>query len=207
MVDISNLTLKEAHEGLKNKSFTALELIEESFKVAANSESVLHAHLLLMQDEAVADAKETDKRISKGKMLGELDGIPISIKDNMNLKGYGTTCSSKILANYVSPYDATVISKLKEKGTVFIGKTNLDEFAMGSSTENSAYGPSKNPWDPDCVPGGSSGGSAAAVSVGTALGSLGSDTGGSIRQPASFCGVVGFKPTYGTVSRLSLIHI
>ena len=205
MVDYNNLTIKEAHEGLKNKSFTALELIEESFNVAANSESVLHAHLLLMQDEALANAKETDKRILKGEMLGELDGIPISVKDNMNLKGYGTTCSSKILANYISPYDATVISKLKDKGSVFIGKTNLDEFAMGSSTENSAYGPSRNPWDPDYVPGGSSGGSAAAVSVGTALGSLGSDTGGSIRQPASFCGVVGFKPTYGTVSRYGLI--
>ena len=147
MVDYNNLTIKEAHEGLKNKSFTALELIEESFNVAANSESVLHAHLLLMQDEALANAKETDKRILKGEMLGELDGIPISVKDNMNLKGYGTTCSSKILANYISPYDATVISKLKDKGSVFIGKTNLDEFAMGSSTENSAYGPSRNPWD------------------------------------------------------------
>ena len=205
MVEYKNLTIKEAHEGLKNKSFTALELIEESFNVAANSESVLHAHLLLMQDEALANAKETDKRILKGEMLGELDGIPISVKDNMNLKGYGTTCSSKILANYISPYDATVISKLKDKGSVFIGKTNLDEFAMGSSTENSAYGPTRNPWNPDNVPGGSSGGSAAAVSVGTALGSLGSDTGGSIRQPASFCGVVGFKPTYGTVSRYGLI--
>ena len=205
MVELNNITIKKANEGLKNKSFSSLELTEELFKVAANSESVLHAHLVLMHDEAVKNAKETDDRIAKDAMLGELDGIPLSIKDNMNLKGYGTTCSSKILSNYISPYDATVIKRLRENGTIFVGKTNLDEFAMGSSTENSAYGPTKNPWDPDCVPGGSSGGSAAVVSVGSALGSLGSDTGGSIRQPASFCGVVGFKPTYGTVSRFGLI--
>ena len=205
MVELNNITIKKANEGLKNKSFSSLELTEELFKVAANSESVLHAHLVLMHDEAVKNAKETDDRIAKDGMLGELDGIPLSIKDNMNLKGYGTTCSSKILSNYISPYDATVIKRLRENGTIFVGKTNLDEFAMGSSTENSAYGPTKNPWDPDCVPGGSSGGSAAVVSVGSALGSLGSDTGGSIRQPASFCGVVGFKPTYGTVSRFGLI--
>ena len=205
MVDFNNLTIKKAHEGLKDKSFSALELTEELFKVAANSESVLHAHLVLMHDEAIKNAKKTDDRIAKGNMLGSLDGIPLSIKDNMNLKGYGTTCSSKILSNYVSPYDATVVKRLRENGTIFVGKTNLDEFAMGSSTENSAYGPTRNPWDPECVPGGSSGGSAAVVSVGSALGSLGSDTGGSIRQPASFCGVVGFKPTYGTVSRFGLI--
>ena len=205
MVEINNITIKKAHKGLKDKSFSSLELTEELFKVAANSESVLHAHLVLMYDEAVKKAKETDGRIAKDGMLGELDGIPLSIKDNMNLKGYGTTCSSKILSNYISPYDATVVKRLRENGTIFVGKTNLDEFAMGSSTENSAYGPTKNPWDPDCVPGGSSGGSAAVVSVGSALGSLGSDTGGSIRQPASFCGVVGFKPTYGTVSRFGLI--
>ena len=205
MVELNNITIKKANEGLKNKTFSSLELTEELFKVAANSESVLHAHLVLMYDEAVKNAKETDDRIAKDGMLGELDGIPLSIKDNMNLKGYGTTCSSKILSNYISPYDATVIKRLRENGTIFVGKTNLDEFAMGSSTENSAYGPTKNPWDPDCVPGGSSGGSAAVVSVGSALGSLGSDTGGSIRQPASFCGVVGFKPTYGTVSRFGLI--
>ena len=205
MVDFNNLTIKKAHEGLKDKLFSALELTEELFKVAANSESVLHAHLVLMHDEAIKNAKKTDDRIAKGNMLGLLDGIPLSIKDNMNLKGYGTTCSSKILSNYVSPYDATVVKRLRENGTIFVGKTNLDEFAMGSSTENSAYGPTRNPWDPECVPGGSSGGSAAVVSVGSALGSLGSDTGGSIRQPASFCGVVGFKPTYGTVSRFGLI--
>ena len=205
MVEINNITIKKAHKGLKDKSFSSLELTEEIFKVAANSESVLHAHLVLMHDEAVKKAKETDSRIAKDGMIGELDGIPLSIKDNMNLKGYGTTCSSKILSNYISPYDATVVKRLRENGTIFVGKTNLDEFAMGSSTENSAYGPTKNPWDPDCVPGGSSGGSAAVVSVGSALGSLGSDTGGSIRQPASFCGVVGFKPTYGTVSRFGLI--
>jgi aspartyl-tRNA(Asn)/glutamyl-tRNA(Gln) amidotransferase subunit A len=205
MKDLNNITIKEAHKGLKNKSFSAHELTSHLFQVAAESESVLHAHLILMQEQALKSAKDTDNRISKGEMLGLLDGIPLSIKDNMNLKGYGTTCSSKILSNYISPYDATVVKKLRENGTIFVGKTNLDEFAMGSSTENSAYGPTSNPWNPDYVPGGSSGGSATVVSVGSALGSLGSDTGGSIRQPASFCGVVGFKPTYGSVSRFGLI--
>ena len=205
MTDLNNITIKDAHEGLKSKSFSAHELMNHSFQIAAESESVLHAHLILMQDDALKSAQDTDNRILKGDMLGLLDGIPLSVKDNMNLKGYGTTCSSKILSNYISPYDATVVKKLRENGTIFIGKTNLDEFAMGSSTENSAYGPTSNPWDPDYVPGGSSGGSAAVVSVGSALGSLGSDTGGSIRQPASFCGVVGFKPTYGSVSRFGLI--
>ena len=205
MTDLNKITIKEAHEGLKNKSFSAHELANHSFQIAAESESVLHAHLILMQDEALKSAQDTDKRVLKGDMLGLLDGIPLSIKDNLNLKGNGTTCSSKILSNYISPYDATVVKKLRENGTIFVGKTNLDEFAMGSSTENSAYGPTSNPWDPDYVPGGSSGGSAAVVSVGSALGSLGSDTGGSIRQPASFCGVVGFKPTYGSVSRFGLI--
>jgi aspartyl-tRNA(Asn)/glutamyl-tRNA(Gln) amidotransferase subunit A len=204
-MNLSNSSISEINKLYKNKELKPSEVYEEVFTNASLSESIIHAHLKLFQEEGIQASKLSDERFAKGKQLSELDGIPIAIKDNINLKNHETTCSSKMLSNYISPYDATVITKLRNSGVVFTGKTNLDEFAMGSSTENSAFGPTKNPWNPEHVPGGSSGGSAAAVSVGSALASLGSDTGGSIRQPASFCGVVGFKPTYGTVSRYGLV--
>ena len=204
-MNIANLSISEISNLYKNKELKPSEVYKEVFTNASLSESIIHAHLKLFQDEATEASKLSDERYEKGNPLSDIDGIPIAIKDNINLKNHETTCSSKMLSNYVSPYDATVITKLRNNGVVFTGKTNLDEFAMGSSTENSAFGPTKNPWNPDHVPGGSSGGSAAVVSVGSAIASLGSDTGGSIRQPASFCGVVGFKPTYGTVSRYGLV--
>jgi aspartyl-tRNA(Asn)/glutamyl-tRNA(Gln) amidotransferase subunit A len=204
-MNVANLSISEISNLYKNKELKPSEVYEEVFTNASLSESIIHAHLKLFQDEATAASKLSDERYIKGNPLSDVDGIPIAIKDNINLKNHETTCSSKMLSNYVSPYDATVITKLRNSGVVFTGKTNLDEFAMGSSTENSAFGPTKNPWNPEHVPGGSSGGSAAVVSVGSAIASLGSDTGGSIRQPASFCGVVGFKPTYGTVSRYGLV--
>jgi len=204
-MNLLNSSISKINKLYKDKELKPSEVYEQVFNNAALSESIIHAHLKLFQEECIEASKLSDERFAKGKQLSQLDGIPIAIKDNINLKNHETTCSSKMLSNYVSPYDATVISKLRNSGVVFTGKTNLDEFAMGSSTENSAFGPTKNPWNPEYVPGGSSGGSAAVVSVGSALASLGSDTGGSIRQPASFCGVVGFKPTYGTVSRYGLV--
>ena len=202
---MADLTITQAAEALRSGTLTASELLERTLERAAFTEAELHAYLTIDADRARTAAAQSDERFAAGEPLGPLDGIPIALKDNMCTRGTETTCASQILAGYHPPYDATVVARLRAGGAVLTGKTNLDEFAMGSSTENSAYGPTRNPWDPARVPGGSSGGSAAAVSVGSALAALGSDTGGSIRQPAALCGVVGVKPTYGLVSRYGLI--
>lgn len=193
------------HDMLVNKEITSLELTQSVLARIDEVEGDVQAYLTITREEALAQAKAVDEKIAKGEEIAFLEGIPGAIKDNICTKGIKTTCASKILQKFVPPYDATVMQKLEAQNPVVLGKTNLDEFAMGGSTENSAYHPTCNPWNTDCVPGGSSGGSAAAVAAGTAVWALGSDTGGSIRQPASFCGVVGMKPTYGRVSRYGLV--
>lgn len=193
------------HDMLVNKEITSLELTQAVLARIDEVEGDVQAYLTITREEALAQAKAVDEKIAKGEEIAFLEGIPGAIKDNICTKGIKTTCASKILQKFMPPYDATVMQKLEAQNPVVLGKTNLDEFAMGGSTENSAYHPTCNPWNTDCVPGGSSGGSAAAVAAGTAVWALGSDTGGSIRQPASFCGVVGMKPTYGRVSRYGLV--
>jgi aspartyl-tRNA(Asn)/glutamyl-tRNA(Gln) amidotransferase subunit A len=203
-IDISKLDIKTAHEHLVNGDFTAVELAEVCLENIKEKDSEINAYLEVY-DDVLEQAKKADERIKNKDNVTELTGIPIALKDNILNEGKIVSAGSKILENYKAVYDATVVKKLKDAGVVFVGRTNMDEFAMGSSTENSAFGVTKNPLDTQRVPGGSSGGSAAAVVLGGALASLGSETGGSVRQPASFCGLVGFKPTYGAVSRYGLI--
>ena len=203
--ELLDKTAHELHDLLVKKEISCRELTEEQLKQIEQKDGQIKAYLKVTADLARQMAQAVDDRIGRGETIGPLAGIPLAIKDNMCLKGQPTTCASKILENFQAPYDATVVEKLRQAGCVFLGKTNLDEFAMGSSTENSAFGPTRNPWDTSRVPGGSSGGSAAAVAAREAVLATGSDTGGSIRQPAAFCGVVGLKPTYGRVSRYGLV--
>ena len=204
-MSLYQLTAHELRDKLRSREITSVELTESVYERIEAVEPHVKGYLTLTKDIALEQANAADVGFQNGDNMSPLAGIPIAIKDVICTKGVRTTCASKILSNFVPPYDATVMTKLNQQGIVMIGKTNMDEFAMGSSTENSAYQITHNPWDLETIPGGSSGGSAAVVSADTAICSLGSDTGGSIRQPAALCGVVGMKPTYGRISRYGLI--
>ncbi|MCH8048968.1 Asp-tRNA(Asn)/Glu-tRNA(Gln) amidotransferase subunit GatA [Patescibacteria group bacterium] len=206
-MNVKDLTIEGVQKGLIAKEFSSVELTESVLLNVEEQEPSLHAFLTITKELAMAAAKATDERIAKGEKLLPLSGIPCSLKDAILVEGVRCTAGSYALDNYIAPYDAFVTEKIKEAGAVIIGKTNMDEFGMGASTENSSFGPTKNPHDLKRVPGGSSGGSAASVAIGEVILSLGEDTGGSIRQPASFCGVVGLKPTYGAVSRAGIIAL
>ena len=203
-MDSRSLTIGQIRDGLLARRFSAVELAQETLRFAEAQNPATNAYLRFSPERALSAAARVDQKIARGDDPGPLAGVPVAVKDVILTKDLRTTCGSKLLAEYVPPYDATAIVRLEEAGGVILGKTNCDEFAMGSSNENSAFGPVRNPLAQDRVPGGSSGGSAAAVAQGTAAVALGSDTGGSIRQPASFCGVVGVTPTYGRVSRYGL---